>query len=193
MRKGFTTHSIFFVNDILHLPRKSFVSRYLIVLTSFLISGLYHAAVTPEFPLKCAMYQFSHQIRTAGAIIFEDIASTLWHRIASTSKKAPKIQNDDQPINKDGYSSSKNITTSTDNVLRHRLNDKAEADSNASKPQENDTNRKHTLLTIPWASILFLAIGYIWTMAFQVWTASIMMYDTAQCCMIDAMKDYDFF
>ncbi|MCJ1380033.1 hypothetical protein MMC17_003136 [Xylographa soralifera] len=76
MRKAFTSHAIFVVNKVIHLPRNNPTSRYLIIILTFLISAGLHVAAGIA-PVRCAIYaQTRYYFSIAAVIILED--AVIW-------------------------------------------------------------------------------------------------------------------
>ncbi|MCJ1433292.1 hypothetical protein MMC27_002651 [Xylographa pallens] len=76
MRKAFTSHAVFIVNKILHLPRNHQASRYLIIVLTFLISAGLHVAAGIA-PVRCAIYaQTRYYFSIAAVIMLED--AVIW-------------------------------------------------------------------------------------------------------------------
>ena len=76
MRKAFTSHAVFFVNNVLRLPRNSQISRYLIIMLTFMISAGLHI-VSGIAPVRCAFYaQTRYYFSIAATIMLED--AVIW-------------------------------------------------------------------------------------------------------------------
>ncbi|MCJ1284029.1 hypothetical protein MMC26_003360 [Xylographa opegraphella] len=76
MRKAFTSHAVFVVNKVLHLPRNNPASRYLIIILTFLISAGLHVAAGIA-PVRCAIYaQTRYYFSIAAVIMLED--AVIW-------------------------------------------------------------------------------------------------------------------
>ncbi|MCJ1393532.1 hypothetical protein MMC18_006407 [Xylographa bjoerkii] len=85
MRKAFTSHAVFIVNRVLHLPRNNAASRYLIIILTFLISAGLHVAAGIA-PFRCAVYaQTRYYFSIAAAIILEDAVIWLYRSKSSDS------------------------------------------------------------------------------------------------------------
>ncbi|MCJ1372279.1 hypothetical protein MMC20_003502 [Loxospora ochrophaea] len=84
MRKALVAHSSVVVFDVLQLPRRSTVSRHMIGLLVFIMSGCIHA-ITAAGGIQCAgMAQIRYWAGMALAIMFEDAVVHLWHSIWSS-------------------------------------------------------------------------------------------------------------
>ncbi|MCJ1401037.1 hypothetical protein MMC11_004249 [Xylographa trunciseda] len=85
MRKAFTSHAVFIVNKVLHLPRNNPVSRYLIIILTFLISAGLHLAAGMALS-ECVVYaQTRYFFSIAAVIILEDAVIWLYKSKFSSS------------------------------------------------------------------------------------------------------------
>lgn len=186
MRKGFTTHAVFLINDILRLPRQNIIARYLIVIVTFLLSGLYHAALTPDLPWQCSTLQIGYQLRIVGAIVFEDFVSILWGKFAPRSLR---LQDDKTPREDDVAIISKSTAVLSSKGPQHndsrRRNGRNESREYSKSPMSVDSTnvgtpeRNPPLLSA--TSILLYGIGYLWTVFFIIWANSNLAWSTNQC------------
>lgn len=76
MRKAFTSHAVFFVQNVLRLPRRGQVARYATVAVTFMISALLHILNNPEYELCSARIQIPFFVRIIGAVCLED--AVIW-------------------------------------------------------------------------------------------------------------------
>ncbi|MCJ1418677.1 hypothetical protein MMC32_005026 [Xylographa parallela] len=92
MRKAFTSHAVFIVNRVLHLPRNNPASRYLIIVLTFLISAGLHVAAGIA-PVRCAIYaQTRYYFSIAAVIMLEDAVLWLYR-----SRSADSVLRADDP------------------------------------------------------------------------------------------------
>lgn len=76
MRKAFTSHAVFIVNGAFRLPRRGQISRYLIIIVTFLISAALHIA-SGIAPVRCNFYpQLRYYTSIAGTLMLED--AVMW-------------------------------------------------------------------------------------------------------------------
>ena len=184
MRKGFTTHAGLVVNTVLGLPRRSIVSRYLIAVVTFLLSGLYHAALTPNIPWQCSILQINHQMKVLGIIVLEDIVATSWKKLTG-----PTSLNKDKHFQRQDISDAQTsaLTSGSDvtqDSLRRRIEETetingnnvlaptALAGDNTSKQKNHYDNR----------DLIFLRmLGYLWTACVMIWLNSTLVFATNKC------------
>ena len=187
MRKGFTTHAVFLINDVLGFPRKHSITRYSIVLVTFLLSGLYHAALTPDLPWQCSMLQIGYQLRIVGAIIFEDVVSILWKRVAPRSlslQHVRELKGNDVAIEMQATA----LASSKDHKSKdlRRRNEKSAPRDYPKSPMPEDfknvgTTEQSRPSSLSATSIFLYGIGYLWTACFIVWANSTLVWSTNQC------------
>lgn len=78
MRKAFTGHAAFLVHDIIAMPRGAAVSRYVIILTAFLISGAMHAII-PPVSLSChGVWQVAYYCCVGATIALENVVQQIY-------------------------------------------------------------------------------------------------------------------
>ena len=74
MRKAFTSHAVFVVSRVLRLPRQSQVSRYLVIVVTFLISAVLHVASSGNYSFRCSVLpQVRFYMSIVAVIIVEDV------------------------------------------------------------------------------------------------------------------------
>lgn len=94
MRKAFTSHAIFTVTKILGLPRHGSVTRYLILMTTFLISALLHILANPGYE-QCSIYlQLRFYSSIIGAVLVEDSAISVYQAMVASAVKEPSANGD---------------------------------------------------------------------------------------------------
>lgn len=91
MRKAFTSHAVA-LTQALGLPKRHQLTRYLILVSAFLISAAMHMLAAPGLE-RCSVYpQIRYYGSIVGAIVLEDIAvrTTRWIQRPSRDEK-PKL------------------------------------------------------------------------------------------------------
>ena len=72
MRKAFTSHARFFVQNILRLPQQGPVTRYVTITVTFMISALLHVLANPGYEWCCLGIQMPIYVSIIGAVLIED-------------------------------------------------------------------------------------------------------------------------
>lgn len=73
MRKAFTSHAVALCTRVLRLPKHSQLTRYLILIITFMISAIMHMFAAPELE-RCSIYpQFRYYGSIIAAITLEDV------------------------------------------------------------------------------------------------------------------------
>ena len=189
MRKGFTTHAVFLINDILRFPRQNAITRYLIVLVTFLLSGLYHASLTPDLPWQCSMLQIGYQLRIVGAIVFEDIVSILWKKFAPRSLHPKRGKTStENGIAIDSKTTAISSSKDPQHKELRRRNEKNESREYPKSPMPTDSlntgiPERSRPSSMSAATILLYGIGYLWTVVFIIWANSTLVWSTNQCAL----------
>ncbi|MCJ1388066.1 hypothetical protein MMC18_000910 [Xylographa bjoerkii] len=78
MRKAFTAHASFILHNVLRLPRKGPVTRFLIIFLSFMFSAGLHALASPGIELCGMFFQARYYLLVIGAIVCEDLVISAW-------------------------------------------------------------------------------------------------------------------
>ena len=73
MRKAFTGHASYLVNNILRLPKRGPISRYAIIYVSFMMSALMHTAITPGHERCLIGPQLTLYHCIIAAVVLEDV------------------------------------------------------------------------------------------------------------------------
>ena len=200
MRKGLTKHAVFIVNDVMRLPRKSPITRYMIVIFTFIISGLYHAALTPQIPWHCSMLQLPYQLHIVGAILFEDAVIMAYQYLnpSACSKGSKKLKAEDSSATTlDGTAAEAaglEVPSQDGLKLRRNADTKELKDYPKSPMSQHEVQPDRTRMTEPsWKVYATYTAGYLWAACFLVWANSKMVYGTSQCQLLDALKSYDLF
>jgi len=86
MRRAFTSHAVLLVNNVLRLPRKGVISRYLVTFITFMISALFHTIACPGMESCMFLVQIKFYCAIAGAIILEDSAIAAYQAFTTRVK-----------------------------------------------------------------------------------------------------------
>ncbi|MCJ1388664.1 hypothetical protein MMC18_001513 [Xylographa bjoerkii] len=89
MRKAFTSHAILLVNGLLRLPRKSQVTRYLIIVATFMMSALLHILANPGAEQCSAYPQARYYLSVICAIALEDLVISTYQSWTGSSAEPP--------------------------------------------------------------------------------------------------------
>ena len=181
IRKSFTSHSIFIVNNVFRVTPFTPLSRYLITFGAFFMSAGMHIFVAPDVALKCALWpQFRYYFTIAGAIILEDVVSTSLKSL--TRNKASK---DKPAVSKKKISSQEAKTSAVEKTTdKTGLNQRKSvtANSSAMNGSANKTQKVYEPSPRDDRAPLWLRIpGYVWVLAFEVWSTSKFLFLTQQC------------
>ena len=163
MRKAFTSHAVFIVTRILRLPKNGQVTRYLIIVFTFLISALLHILASPGIERCCAWPQLRYYLSTIAAIFIEDAVITVYKRFTKSRALTSRVTTDSKPQGLDA--------PKTPIVANSRV--PAANTSRALKRQSTTNNEP---------SYLWRLVGYTWVISFHVWAGSKLMYGVYVSC-----------
>ena len=157
MRKAFTSHAILLVNDILRLPRKGRLTRYLIIITTFMLSALLHILASPGAE-RCSAYpQARYYTSIICAIALEDSVISTYQSLTGSSAEPPP---------------------------QTAIYAKEPSDSEKSPGIPNGRkvfNAQNAFSDRRTPSFLWKLVGYSWVMLFEGWATSKLMYGLYAC------------
>ena len=174
-----------FVHNILRVPRQNPLSRYLITIVVFLISGFLHAAAAPEIPLSCAFPQFRYQLSLAAALMLEDLVIMMYK---TSTRQSPGPQRTTQSIKEEATrSSGKKISQSCMARIMTSQTRSPRPTSIActagSVVKSTNIPHKTAEITNPVIapSLSWRLAGYCWVMIFTIANTSQLVYGSVQC------------
>ncbi|MCJ1393662.1 hypothetical protein MMC18_006538 [Xylographa bjoerkii] len=176
IRKAFTSHSSFVVNDVLRVPRRTETSRYMVLAFTFLMSAGMHVFVAPNVPLRCSAWpQLRYYFSIAGAIILEDTVTFAYRRFTRKSVAA-QLKQDSESTKAETVEAEVTSLDKPPNDLKRRNGMISRTEVEAKTPTTTAPEARNKT-----SSTLFRALGYVWVAAFEVWSTSKFLYLTQQC------------
>lgn len=109
MRKAFTSHAVFVVTQVLRLPRNSQVTRYLIIIGTFLISASLHVMASPGIERCSTWPQVRYYLSTITAICLEDLVIMTYRWLTGRKRNASVAGSEEKSKTKN---SDKTVVTS---------------------------------------------------------------------------------
>lgn len=164
MRNALTAHAGFVVNKVLGFPKDGLLSRYMVILGTFVAAAALHIAASP-FSAGCSIYpQLRYCCTMAGAVVLEDLAFKLSRSVRDSAKDHPKKAQES--------SASKPWWTTP-------LNSPFPLSPfGGSKFAETGTR---TATSEGPPSCMERVIGYVWVLFVHTWAASKFVYRTKTC------------
>ena len=157
MRKAFTSHAVLLVNRVLRLPRKSQVTRYLIIITTFMLSALLHILANPGYEQCTAYPQVRFYLSIICAIVLEDFVIATYQSWTDSSAEPPP---------------------------QAAVHGKEFSDSERSPRIPNGKKIFTAQNAFPngaGPSFLWKVVGFAWVLCFQGWATSKLMYGIYTC------------
>ena len=172
LRKPFVSHGTYLVHDILGMSRNSQVTRYLILLVTFVLLTTMHILVCPGMELCVIPAQIAINIGAAVAMILEDGLIELYHKRKNDSG-SPKIH-DKSPSNAHA-----NSTTNGPRYLSVKSRKMKPIVTVKTGLYGQGPQPLHEMEHKPKWTLRLL--GYFWVAAFWTWLVSNLIYDLYRC------------
>ena len=157
MRKAFTSHAALLVNGVLRLPRKSQVTRYLIIFTTFMLSALLHTLANPGYEQCSAYPQVRYYLSIVCAIALEDVVISTYQSWTRSSAEPPS---------------------------QRAAHGKEVSDSERSPGMPNGKKIFSAQNAFPNGAapgFWWKLVGFSWVMCFEGWATSKLMYGLYAC------------
>ena len=171
MRKSFISHATFFTYDVLGLPRRSQVSRYVITFLTFMLLTLMHVLTCPGIELCVIPAQLAINMGAAGAIVFEDFIISLFSKTTRDLSKKEIFGEADA----NGHAQASGVAgESAAKGMRKRRSVAVQSELQSGGPQPIKGMRKPP----GWPLRL---LGFCWVATFWTWSISNLVYSLYRC------------
>ncbi|MCJ1475989.1 hypothetical protein MMC13_004653 [Lambiella insularis] len=161
MRKAFTSHAIVFVSRILRLPPKGPFTRYVIIITTFMLSALLHILADPGVERCTAYPQVRFYLSIIGAIVLEDFSIWTYRSVMRPARtNAPGVSKTGGTVSKPQES---HVAADDKKKVFYAKNSNAVT---------QDQEAPH---------FLWKLVGFVWVLLFETWAVSKLMYATYSC------------
>ena len=165
MRNALTAHAGFVVNRVLGFPKDGLLSRYMVILGTFVAAAALHIAASP-FSADCSIYpQLRYCCTMAGAIILEDIAFKVSRSLRHSAKKDTPSKEKEAAASKPWWTTPLNSPFPLSPFGGSKF---AETGTRTAGSEGSPSGMER-------------AAGYLWVFLVHIWAASKFVYRTKTC------------